>query len=184
MTQVIQAGSSPALYAVTYNNNAGITNGSIGVINKVNTGSISVQKTWYDKGGYPMFGDQIRGLSVTIQLYCNGVAMTDPRYSIELSTANNWTHTWTELPINTGQTYTIVESDYGGFTVKYENNEGINNGLILVKNSRGHDNVLPATGSIGTKRFYLTGASLVLVSLLLLILRNRRHVKKRGELSG
>ena len=184
VTQVIQAGGLHTLYDVTYYNNAGITNGSIDVINKVKTGTITVEKTWYDKDGYPMFGDQINGLSVTIQLYCNGVAMTDPKYSIELSTANNWTHTWTELPINTGQTYTIVESDYGGFTVKYENNEGINNGLILVKNSRGHDNVLPATGSIGTKRFYLTGASLVLVSLLLLILRNRRHVKKRGELSG
>lgn len=184
VTEVIQAGSSHALYEVTYNNNAGITNGSIEVINRVNTGSVSVEKTWYDKDGYPMFGDQISSFSVTIQLYCNGEAMTDPQYTIELSTENNWTHTWMELPIDSGQLYTVVESNYGGFSVTYENNEGINNGTILVKNSRGHENVLPETGSIGTTGFYLTGATLTLVSLLLLSIQNRRHKKKRGELSG
>lgn len=184
VTEVIQTGGSPTLYDVTYNNNAGITNGNIGVINKVKTGSISVDKTWYDKNGYPMFGDQISSFSVTVQLYRNGEAMTEPQYTIELSTENNWTHTWTELPIDKGQLYTVVESNYGGFSVKYENNDGIDNGIILIKNSRGHEDVLPATGSIGTTGFYLIGASLTLVSLLLLIIQNRRHRKKRGELSG
>ena len=184
VTEVIQSGGLHTLYDVTYYNNAGITNGSIDVINKVKTGTITVEKTWYDKDGYPMFGDQISGFSVTIQLYCNGAAMTDPEYTIELSTANNWTYSWTELPIDSGQIYTVVESDYGGYSVMYENNNGINNGTILVKNSRGHADVLPSTGSIGTTGYYLTGAIFTLISLLLLIIQKRRHRKRRGELSG
>ena len=55
--------------------------------------SVSVTKLWYDGNDQ----DGKRPDSVTVQLLADGVACGEP---VVLSEGNNWTNTWTKLPVN------------------------------------------------------------------------------------
>ncbi len=176
---VIQTGETTVKYAVSYANNAGIATGDISIVNTVATGTISVNKIWYAEDASLLAGTETTALSVTVQLYCNNTPMTGPPYTITLTSANNFTYTWTDLAITSGQKYSVRESPYAGYMTTYLNNDGISYGTITVSNTRGHPDVLPETGSGGTDGFHVIGGFLIAISLLSAVLI--RHLKKRRE---
>lgn len=176
---VIQTGDATAKYAVTYTNNAGIATGDIGILNAVATGTITVNKIWYAEDGSSLTGTETTPLSVTVQLYCNNTAMTGPPYIVTLDSANNFSYTWTDLPVTSGQKYSVREAPYAGYKTTYLNNDGISNGTITVSNTRGHPDVLPETGSGGTDGFHIIGGFLIVISLLSAVYM--RYRKKRRE---
>lgn len=73
---------------------------------------IKVSKVWEDENNR----DGVRPASVTVTLYRDGIA-TDK--SVELSAANNWSHTWDELDVHhsKGKTYvySVVETVPEGY---------------------------------------------------------------------
>jgi len=79
-------------------------------------GTIRVIKAWAGEGPHPQ--------NVQVQLYRDGTAHGDP---VMLNAANNWTHTWTDLPAGTwtvdepnvpeGYTKSISGSAVNGFTI-------------------------------------------------------------------
>ena len=76
------------------------------------TTSVSVEKAWNDNDDQ----DGIRPDAVTVALYADGVATGK---AVELSEANDWKHTFTDLPENsygTAVVYTLVETPVTGYT--------------------------------------------------------------------
>jgi len=178
---VIQTGEPGSPYIVAYTNNAGISDGPITIKNTVAPGSVQVTKTWRANDGTILTGTSISGLSATVQLYCNNIAMVGTAFTLNAS--NNWSHTWGGLDISSGQLYTVKETAIGGYSVTYTNNSGIQNGIIAVTNTRGHPFVLPATGGSGTGVLYATGIVLLL-SVFLMTGMKMKHRKRKGETSS
>lgn len=106
---------------------------------------------------------------------------------ISLSTANQWKHTWNQLPSaddNGNPYYYTVEeiNPPSGFTVGYTNNGGIQSGEITVTNTKNtkQDYVLPETGGIGTNRFTAVGLALMAGSLMCGYVMRRKRRERRG----
>ena len=82
--------------------------------------NISVTKVWNDESNR----DNIRPDSVTVQLKANGVNKGE---AVVLSNANQWSHTWENLPEKSAGTdivYTVVETDVpAGYTVEVNGSE-------------------------------------------------------------
>ena len=181
---VIQTGEPGFPYIVAYTNNAGISNGQIGISNTVAPGSVQVTKTWYAANGTTQLtGTSLDGLSATVQLYCNNVAMVAAEYTVPLNASNNWSHTWGGLDISIGQIYTVKETAIGGYSVTYTNNSGIQNGIIAVTNTKGQPFELPATGGSGPGVLYATGIVLLL-SVFLMTGMKMKHRKRKGGISS
>ena len=66
---------------------------------EVETTEISVEKVWEDNNDI----NGLRPESITVELLANGVAIDE----IELSEANGWKHTFTDLPVEAA--YTVAE---------------------------------------------------------------------------
>jgi len=181
---VIQTGEPGSPYAVTYTNNAGILDGAIAIKNAVASGNIQVIKTWRANDGTVLTGASISGLSASVQLYCNNVAMVGTAYTVTLNAANNWSYTWSGLDIGSSQKYTVKETEIGGYTITYANNSGIQNGVISVNNTRGQPFVLPATGGGGTNILYAVGTVMLLSVFLLTGMKIRYRKRKGGQSSA
>ena len=145
-------------YTPSYENNDGITEGTILIKNTSNveyeTTQLSLEKQWFTFEGARMEAPE--NSSVTIQLY--QTAYEDGTFHhqlgesipygepIELNESNNWQYTVTELPeleVITTQdgpqtvyySYEAREKAVGGFSTAYLNN-CIYEGTIIVKNTQ------------------------------------------------
>ena len=181
---VIQTGEPGSPYSVAYTNNAGILDGTIAIKNTVASGSVQVIKTWHANDGTLLTGASIAGLSASVQLYSNNVAMVGAAYTVTLNAANSWSYTWTGLDIGSGQKYTVKETEIGGYTITYANNSGIQNGVIAVNNTRGQPFVLPATGGGGTNILYAAGTVMLLSVFLLTGMKIWYRKRKGGQSSA
>lgn len=181
---VIQTGETAVAYSVAYTNNAGIFTGIITIKNIVASGSVQVTKIWHANDGTALTGTSIAGLSASVQLYSNNVAMVGAAYTVTLNAANSWSYTWSGLDIGSGQKYTVKETEIGGYAVTYENNSGIQNGIISVNNTRGQPFVLPATGGGGTNILYAVGTVMLLSVFLLTGMKIRYRKRKGGQSSA
>lgn len=143
-------------YTPTYENNGGITNGTIKIINtsdqKEEFTEITLEKQWFDFEGKAMEAPE--NAEITVRLYQTGYEgayfhhqLTDKTLyqEIELNVENNWQQTITGLPeykvIDTeeGQQtiyyqYTAEEVQIGGYADTYENNN-VYEGTIIIKNT-------------------------------------------------
>ena len=96
--------------------------------------SISVEKKWNDSENVY----STRPESITVQLMQDGNEYGEP---VDLNSANGWKHTWTDIPRLKENSdtdtykYTVKEIEVPtGYIVTYDNNEGIDSGLITIKN--------------------------------------------------
>ncbi len=114
-----------------------------------------------------------------------------PYMTATLNKDNNWSHTFTNLPLtgtdeddNTVNYYYYIEEiPVLNYDTSYENNGGIQSGTITVTN-KATDNpefALPETGGHGTLRYIMGGILLMLASVLLYIRKflkegRRKHI--------
>ena len=108
---------------------------------------------------------------------------------ITLNQGNNWMHIWEELPRANDEGnslyYTVKEiTSVNGYMTSYTNNSGIQNGEIVITNTKEENKeefVLPETGGHGTLRYIMGGILLMLASVLLYIRKflkegRRKHI--------
>lgn len=143
-------------YTPSYENNDGITEGTIKVINTSNLNEefteITFEKQWFDFEGNRM--DAPENAEITVRLYQTGYEgayfhhqLTEKilYQEIVLNAANDWRETITRLPeykvIDTKdgrQTvyylYTAEEVQVSGYTDTYENND-LYEGTVIIKNT-------------------------------------------------
>lgn len=112
---------------------------------------------------------------------------------IILSKENQWQ--WSqELPkikrdssgnIEYYYTYYVKENkiDITNYITTYENNEGIREGIITIKNTRTktYDYVLPETGGTGKSCYILGGLLLIFSSSIILLFRYKKETSRREE---
>ncbi|MDO4620213.1 MAG: hypothetical protein Q4B09_06270, partial [Lachnospiraceae bacterium] len=164
------------------------------VTNEKITQDIKVVKNWTKLDRKVALAEESIPESVTVQLYYtltpeqqdswkavpeNTASEDDPFYGIPgtavLTADQEWTHTWAKLPA--GYYYKVEEINAPeGFTVYYENNDGIQNGEIKVTNDRDHDDKgyeLPLTGGSGTFRYMGSGFAMLLMAAFILYIKQR-----------
>lgn len=88
---------------------------------------------------------------------------------VELSADNDWSYSWTvdATDSKTGQPYWYRVMEVGnpsGYTVIYNNNNGIQSGDILITNKKEIDYSLPETGGVGADVIWQGGALLTALS--------------------
>lgn len=89
----------------------------------------SVEKVWMDHNS------STRPASVQVRLLANGVALSDPSYTVELNSGNNWKHTWNDLYTQTQQgdpiVYSVEELNVPtDYTVSYDTTTKANTTII------------------------------------------------------
>ena len=150
------------------------------------TKSLSVKKIWQDEDN----ANYKRPTEISIQLM---QAVADGEYSnygepIILNDANRWKYSWKPLPLKDGSgrllSYKVVEvTQLNDYTVQYENNDGVQCGLIVITNTlkREGEYVLPETGGTGTNRFTAMGLALMAGSLMCgYVMRRKRREGRRN----
>ncbi|MBR3969551.1 MAG: Cna B-type domain-containing protein [Ruminococcus sp.] len=115
-----------AIYTATYDNN-GNNGGNIQITNTRQDLSLTVKKEWV---GEP-------NTSVHVKLYQSAKSdLSDKKEhgNITLSSSNNWTHTWENLP--SGYYYSVEETALDDYTISYSSNNGTNQGnqTIIITN--------------------------------------------------
>ena len=105
--------------------------------------------------------------------------------TVTLTAKNDWSYIWKNEDIPATDTsgnpyyYTIEEINVpDGYTVTYNNNDGIQTGEIVVTNQKNpteEDYTLPETGGSGTIKYIMGGILLMLASVLLYI---KQHIKE------
>ncbi|WP_432630865.1 SpaA isopeptide-forming pilin-related protein [Brotaphodocola sp.] len=103
---------------------------------------------------------------------------------VELSADNDWSYSWTvdATDSKTGQPYwyRVMEvGDLSGYTIIYNNNNGIQSGDILITNKKEIDFSLPETGGVGAEVIWQSGAILTALSGAGLGARKWRRMRKR-----
>lgn len=83
---------------------------------------LTVSKVWVDNG-------ENRPESIKVYLLADG-EMTE---GVELSAANSWTYTWTEL--SGGKSWSVVENDVDGYTAEYDVKETENGMAVTITNT-------------------------------------------------
>lgn len=92
--------------------------------------------------------------------------------TVDLDSSNEWSKTWTELPIadKDGREITYIVEEVNvpsGYIVSYTGNDGIQSGQITIINKKDKNSyTLPETGGSGTLLFITIGASLMGFALL------------------
>ena len=94
--------------------------------------SVTVKKVWEDHNS----PSRPASASITLQYKKDGESSYKDYETVTLSQANNWTHTWPNMP-KTGYTYRVVENNVpDGYQVSYTNQDQ-DGGGILVSSSDG-----------------------------------------------
>lgn len=124
---------------------------------------------------------------MTVQLWKKGtgeVPNTKIGDSVDLTAAENWSHTFTGLDPD-GLYYVVETPEVDGFEVSYEDNNGNGvapGGTIKVINtaSKAPTYELPSTGSPGGTVPYTAGGAAIALAAVLCGYNSRRK-RKRGE---
>lgn len=181
-------------YTVSYTRNdddsAEVPNGSgfvdgdkVTITNQLRAKTLTVKKYWQDDKQNPL-NTGLPG-SVTIQLYKKSKDnQTDEKVGdvVTLTEARNWSYIFTELDPD-ALYYVKEEPVVDGFTVTYDNDDGVNpGGTIKVINtaSEAPTYELPSTGSPGGTVPYTAGGAAIALAAVLCGYNSRRK-RKRGE---
>lgn len=103
---------------------------------------------------------------------------------ITLTSANGYVGRWTDLPSvdkNGAPVYYTVKEDsnLGGYTVSYLNNDGIQYGEITIINKKNEETItLPETGGTGTYWYTMGGVLLIAGAAFLIYIK---HMQKGGK---
>lgn len=152
--------------------------------------AITVQKQWFDTDSNPTEGTE-KGITIVLwqKVYSDEDRtqfLQEARYTTLTLQAPQWSAMAEDLPLNGTETiggsemavyyaYYAVEQTVNGYTVSYENNDGITEGTILVRNTK--EKViytLPETGGGGIW-MYTTGGLLLMAAALLGYIREQRR---------
>lgn len=144
------------------------------------TDGIVVKKVWLGRDGSALSGEELAGVSVTVQLYQiqNDGSRTEYGDPVTLDTDGGWSHLWEELP--EGYSYAAEEVRVlkngedvtGQYHVSYSSQGGITSGTLQITNQRQY--VLPNTGGTGLLPYTLGGMALMLGTLSAVWLRKKR----------
>jgi LPXTG-motif cell wall-anchored protein len=128
--------------------------------------TIQVQKVWLNKDGT---ANTSAHSEIQVQLLRGDTVVKTQ----VLNDSNNWSYTWTGL--DTSTVYTVREvSVPDGYTVSYDNNNGITAGTITVKNTYTPVYSLPHTGGIGLAPFIFAGLMLLTIPAAVLTIDRRK----------
>ncbi len=162
----------------------GYTNGDkVTITNQKRSTSLTVKKYWQAGENSPL--PEILPQSVTIQLYKKSTDnQTDEKVGdvVTLTEAGNWSYIFKELDPD-AHYYVKEEPVVDGFTVTYDNNDGVNpGGTIKVINTATEAPTyeLPSTGSPGGTVPYTAGGAAIALAAVLCGYNSRRK-RKRGE---
>lgn len=113
--------------------------------------------------------------------------------TVTLNKDNGWSHTFTDLPLTgtgeNGETityyYYVEEVSVLNYTPSYENNGGIQSGIITVTNQAVENPTfeLPETGGPGTRIAYTLGSILMLLASAAFLYIKKRNDGKKGGLA-
>lgn len=97
----------------------------------------------------------------------------------DLSKTDNWTKTFTNLPVTDEQgnkyVYSVKEESMVGYDVSYSNNNGISTGNIQVINKKNNSSVLlPITGGKGTILGYLMGLMFIVATSIVMSVKVKK----------
>jgi len=97
----------------------------------------------------------------------------------DLSKTDNWTKTFTNLPVTDEQgnkyVYSVKEESMVGYDVSYSNNNGIKTGTIQVINKKNNSSVLlPITGGKGTILGYLMGLMFIVATSFVMLVKVKK----------
>ena len=153
-------------YTTSYIGN-GTINGTVEVIN-VRQRVIEVKKKWEKPDGSELtldLPDSIAG--VLIQTDETGKTKEIP---FTLDAENNWSKIWRNVSIELGEesghqySYSVKESStFGTFTVSYDNNSGISEGMITITNKK-KAYTLPSAGGPGTYPLMFIGMFILTIA--------------------
>ena len=106
----------PTGYTVSYSVDTYTGNKEVTNSHDVEKTSVTVSKVWNDSDNQ----DGIRPDGVTVTLYRNGVASTDPAHTVVLNESNSWKYTFSNLDVHYGiavdNIYSVVEKVPAGYT--------------------------------------------------------------------
>ena len=164
----------------------GYTNGDkVTITNQQRPTSLTVRKYWQGTNEAPL-PDTLPD-KVTVQLWKKGtgeVPDTKVEDSVDLTAAEEWSHTFTGLDPD-GLYYVVETPEVDGFEVSYEDNNrnGVApGGTIKVINTATEASTyeLPSTGSPGGTVPYTAGGAAIALAAVLCGYNSRRK-RKRGE---
>lgn len=135
--------------------------------------SVKVTKVWDD------YNDKYkkRPQSIVVNLLADGEVIQTT--TIVADANGNWMHEFTNLPEYTSNDkkidYTVSEDVVKGYDTTYSAN---NNGNITITNTVQKEYGLPGTGGKGVLLYMIVGGIMIVVSVILLVLRRKQHVRK------
>lgn len=141
---------------------------------------LAVHKYWFDKNtNMPLEAARIPVKSLDVQL-CrytegqnpeNAQPLEGAEYTKTLTAETGWSATWEGLPQTDDNNkkcyYMVKERTTGSWTVTEDNNQGIQLGVIVLKNYVYEGYQLPSTGGAGAVPLALGGAMMAAAAVLL-----------------
>lgn len=178
-------------------NNDGIP---YGIITFTNTKALKIdaEKIWHES-----YNSKHEADTITLKLYSsrnaadvNVKTSLTPIQIVTISASDNWKYTFENLPMyeyeeNDGKDkdlyYWIVEDEISGYETSYIYDETVGNkyivkadGKVVVNNDFIYPEViLPSTGGVGTKLYYIIGTALILTSGIVYIISKKRILKNK-----
>ena len=147
---------------------------------------LTVVKSWLDKDTSKPVTAPVEDVKVQLyQVNKDGNKKTAVGEEVSLNQKNSWSYTWpsTETPATDKDGnpcyYMVEETTTGSWTLKTNNNNGIQTGKIYLRNYVYSSYELPSTGGMGTVPFAAVGGMLT-VGAALLLAKRKKHEEK-GE---
>lgn len=148
-------------------------NGRLTITDAPDDVSVTANKSWFRYDGIEIVNPAELALlpDVTVSLYQRTSPGSTGGTLFATETfghAEGWTYTWTGLPADDGAGatyyYYVTEATVNGYWTDYENNGGIESGIVTVNNTAG-GMVLPETGGRGLNSLVTAGLFSAMLSI-------------------
>ncbi|MDY2959312.1 MAG: Cna B-type domain-containing protein [Hornefia sp.] len=167
-------------YSTSYENN-GVINGKI-EINNIKIPNIIIKKKWLKVDGTEMSSGDRPDISIKAVLIQTDVTTGRIKeFQFDLNKSNNWMKQFnrnsSQLAEEEGKVYKYKVKEISqieGYDIKYDNNSGISEGEILIKN-RQRLYELPHAGGMGTYMFTAVGSAIIALAVMMFIYSRRKN---------
>ena len=154
---------------------------------------LTVHKYWFDENtNQPLAADDVPVKEIQVQLYryTEGQSKADAKpwgdvVTLEPDQNGNWTHTWAgeqQLPARdesgSEYYYFVKELTTGNWTLADANNDGVQTGTVVLRNTVYKGYELPSTGGMGTAPFGVLGGAMAAAAALLLARKRKHHANE------